>query len=387
MEKRDGKKKIAVLAVACLLLGAGIGSGGMAFKYRDELKFAEKFKILAETDKFMTEKKAKMNRADEMDELVVNGYLSAYDKYSYFYIDSVMRNRMNLTNGSPSLISCGYQVDLNEDGMLYISYVEPESAAEQQGLCEGDIILKINENDLINGVEGHVKELMGKDGTMMTLKILRGTEEKTIEFRRVILKENNTRGLTAEIIEDDILYISISSIGFDLDMTFNEKAVPLVKDARGIILDLRNNPGGGSGAAVEVADRFIGESESVDYYYTGETTSESTNDSESDIKLPVVVLCNEKTASAAEVLLALLMQYGENVKSVGMKTVGKGVFQEDDVIGSNGVIHYTAGYYTVGEWECYNGKGIEPDITVEMDAALIGTDEDIQLQKAIELLG
>ena len=99
---------------------------------------------------------------------------------------------------------------------------------------------------------------------------------------------------------------------------------------------------------------------------------------------PVVLLTNEKTASAAEIFTALLKQY-DDATIVGTNTFGKGIFQNVATFHRN-VIHYTDGYFKVGDWDCWQGVGIAPDIDVEMDSALIGTSEDVQLQKALELL-
>ena len=70
-----------------------------------------------------------------------------------------------------------------------------------------------------------------------------------------------------------------------------------------------------------------------------------------------------------------------------MNTFGKGIYQYDETLSNGGVLHYTAGYYTVGDWECYQGTGIAPDIEVPMDSSLIGTDDDVQLKKCLDLLG
>lgn len=141
------------------------------------------------------------------------------------------------------------------------------------------------------------------------------------------------------------------------------------------------------GEAVQFADYFVGEASLQKNYYTGKTETLKTSDSSGDIDKPVVVLINEKTMSAAEIAAAFLKQYGKDVKLVGQKTFGKGIFQLEEELSDGGKLHYTAGTYTVGDWECYQGKGIEPDVAVEMDPSYIGTDKDVQLKKALELLG
>ena len=99
----------------------------------------------------------------------------------------------------------------------------------------------------------------------------------------------------------------------------------------------------------------------------------------------VVLLVNNNTASSAEIFTAALKQHIE-VTIVGENTRGKGVYQIVNLLDNGDQFKYTAGTYTVGDWECYQGVGIAPDVEVPMDRELIGTDDDIQLKKALELL-
>ena len=127
---------------------------------------------------------------------------------------------------------------------------------------------------------------------------------------------------------------------------------------------------------------FIGESQTVLQAQSELDEIYETND-EILYDVPIAVLINENTASAAEILTALLKQYGD-ATLVGMNTFGKGVYQNKGIFYGNSV-RYTEGYYTVGDWEDYHGKGIKPDVEIDMDSDYIGTDKDIQLEKALEL--
>lgn len=380
-------KKTVMLSAVCLLIGAGAGAGGMWLKNKDDIEFAKKFSSLADVDRVMTEKKAKMNRSDKMEELVINGYLSSYDKYTRYYVDNVLNNRINITNKMPCLPGCGYQVDVDDDGQLYIAYVEPGSTAEEQGLQEGDIILKIDDSDLTKSVEDHVKELMGAKGTTMKLLLRRGSVNVTIDFVRKYETKEAEPGLTAKIIENNILYIKINYFDIDTDALFGGTVVPLIDKAEGVIVDLRGNSGGDGKAAVAVSDRFTGAGSMTRYYYKGGKESLYTVDSESDIKLPTIILVNERTASAAEIMTGFLKQYGDDVIVVGTDTFGKGIFQEEEYLANDATIYYTAGYFTVGDWDCWQDVGIKPDIAVDMEHSLIGTEDDVQMKKALELLG
>lgn len=380
-------KKTVMLSAACLFIGMGAGAGGMWLKNKDDIAFAKKFSVLADVDRIMTEKKAKMNRSDKMEELVVNGYLSSYDKYTRYYVDNVLNNRVNITNNMPCLPGCGFQIEIDDYGQLRIAFVEPGSTAEKQGLQEGDIILKIDENDLTKNIEDHVKDLMGAKGTTVKLLLRRGSANITVNFVRDYETKEAEPGVTAKMIENNILYIKINYFDIDTDALFGGTAVPFLEKAEGVIVDLRGNSGGDGKAAVAVSDRFTGAGSMTKYYYKGGKESLYTVDSEEDIKLPTIILVNERTASAAEIMTGFLKQYGSDVTVVGTDTFGKGIFQEEEYLEDDATIYYTAGYFTVGGWDCWQDVGIKPDIAVEMEHSLIGTEDDVQMKKALELLG
>lgn len=152
------------------------------------------------------------------------------------------------------------------------------------------------------------------------------------------------------------------------------------------IIDLRDNSGGETSTAVNVLGNFLGEKDICKmHYYNGETKTHKSDNTKCFDK-PVVILVNESTASASEIFTASMIKNYEDVTVIGTNTTGKGTFQSSARIKGEGSLKFTAGYYTVGDWECYQDIGIAPDIEVEMDSELIGTDEDIQLQAAIDYL-
>ena len=154
-----------------------------------------------------------------------------------------------------------------------------------------------------------------------------------------------------------------------------------------IILDLRNNGGGETEKTVEFVDEIIGDASMKLCYYNGNVEILQTHTDDKDINVPIIILVNGMSASSSEVVASFLKQYAD-ATLIGTNTYGKGVFQKNEAV-SNGTLHYTAGYFTVGDWECWQDKGIAPDIEVQMDydENIIGTDKDIQLQKALEILG
>lgn len=185
---------------------------------------------------------------------------------------------------------------------------------------------------------------------------------------------------------EDICYISYNHFEVAGSRIFLTAYEECDEKSKAYIIDLRGNTGGTTQVAANILGNFVGKRDICTLYsYNGEIeTYKSTDDKMFD--KPIVVLVDGGTASSSEIFAATLKQYYPEATLIGMNTKGKGVFQQFDRIDDNATIRYTAGYYTVGEWECYQDIGIAPDIEVEMDSQLIGTDEDVQLQAAIDYL-
>lgn len=185
----------------------------------------------------------------------------------------------------------------------------------------------------------------------------------------------------------DICYINSNHFSLDGVQGFI-KAFKECPDAEGFIVDLRNNMGGYTDYSMSALGNFIGSCNIGKYHYhdgSEETISTGTAEKKTDKK--VVILVNEKTASSSEIFVSAMKQFYNDAVIVGTRTFGKGVFQITTRTEKAEDVRYTAGYYTIGNWQCYDGIGIDPDIEIEMeyDPDIICTDEDIQLNKAIEL--
>lgn len=371
-----------------LCASAALGAGGMYLYNKDKIKSSDKYSLINECERFLKSEGVDLSEEADPKIAALKGYLEAYDdKYMFYSNGEHDESYLASLNSLSCLITCGYKVRLSEDGRIEVFSVSPGSAAEKQGLKTGDIIISIDGEDIAEkGIVPTALNLSGKDGTIMKLVIEREGVEIPLEFVRSNDYDRAIENVNISI-RDDVLYVSISNFDKYVPATFNGKIEELDEKYSRIIIDLRENLGGETSASVSFADKFIGKGYVELHHYNGENLTLWTNDNSDDYKLPIVILCNENTASAAEIFTALLKQYGENVTLVGTKTYGKGVFQYEHDLSNGGVLRYTAGYYTVGEWDCYHGVGIPPDVEVEMDRSLIGTDKDVQLEKAISLVG
>lgn len=315
---------------------------------------------------------------------MINGYLSGGgDKYTYYfeaYNADETETQTNYVNTAGTAAASGFQIGISEDGNILLTDVVSGLAADKQGLKTGDIITHIDGVSISEqGYENYANKILGKQDTEVNLTVRRDGKTFELLFRR----DNEIfREVEWEML-GDTAYIKIS--GFhDLSAANMSTAMSETGGAEKFIIDLRNNGGGQNEYAVQVIDYFADAGEFVTHDYNGEDYVYSTKDGAVDA--PVVILVNENTASAAEIFTSMCMQYGRNVTTVGTNTFGKGIFQKEETLSNGGKLHYTAGYFTAGDWECWQGIGIAPDITVEMDCALIGSADDIQFAKAIEIL-
>lgn len=191
-------------------------------------------------------------------------------------------------------------------------------------------------------------------------------------------------------VTDNIVYIRSDSFlmngiqGFT--HFFRDNPAP---ETDGYIIDLRNNMGGYTDYCLSILGNFLDQPLTVGeyHYYNGNSKDLNVSGYKNTNGEKVVILVNENTMSAAEIFTASMKQFYNDITVVGTKTYGKGTFQEYEYLPDDEQFKYTAGYYTIGDWQCYDGVGIAPDIEVAMDynPDIICTDDDIQLQTAFDL--
>lgn len=311
------------------------------------------------------------------------------DPYSQYYTEEELNELLEDTSGR----FYGIGVYINTaDG--YITVVSPirNTPAEEAGLLPGDRIIKVDGTELSGDKPDEASKLIkGEKGTSVTLTILRIEDDKPHTFDvDVVRDEINVTTVESEIIEDEILYISISQFN---DNTYNEfvEATKLIdSNIKGMILDLRSNPGGLLNVSTKVADVLLPEGL---VYYTQSKSGEISDRGYSDdnmIDLPIVTLINGGSASASEIVAGALRDYDKTLL-VGEKTFGKGVVQSINRFSSNDGIKLTISEYFTPNGVQIHEKGIEPDVKEILDdnTLLIGIEnleEDNQLQKGIEEL-
>jgi len=273
------------------------------------------------------------------------------------------------------------------DKLLTVIAPLKDSPAENAGILSGDKILEVDGEEIIGmSIDRAVNLIRGEKGTKVLLTIARdGLDElKDIEVIRdtIILKT-----VEWEIKESDIVYLKISQFKEDTTFELDDKIGEILSaDPHGIIIDLRNNAGGYVHTVKEVAGRFLDHGEVVFIEdYGNEKNIHKTMGDKRFFDVPIVVLINEGSASASEILAGALRD-NMGVKLVGKKTFGKGSVQELKHLKDGSSIKITVAEWLTPNGTVINNNGVEPDFDVEMSFEDYENDRDPQLERAIEIL-
>ena len=261
------------------------------------------------------------------------------------------------------------------------------SPAEKAGLLSGDKVLKVDETEIIGmNIDEAVSIIRGEKGTMVKLTVRRdGLHElKEIEIIRDIIKIETVEW---ELKSGNIAYIRISQFKEETIDEFDSQIDDIiVNDPKGIIVDLRNNPGGYVSTLENIASRFLDNGDVIfieDFGDKRDVYKASGNNKFNNI--PVVVLINEGSASASEIFAGALRD-NKDAKLVGKTTFGKGLVQEMQDLKDGSALKITvAKWLTPNEFDI-NKDGIEPDYEVEMTLEDYELDRDPQLEKAMDIL-
>lgn len=318
----------------------------------------------------------------------IRGMMDALgDKQTYYMDPDVYERQTSFLQGR-EYEGIGAYVDLDGEYMTIISPISG-SPADQAGLRPGDKIIAIDGEDM-TGVapeEAHLK-VLGPAGTTVALTISREGESEPLEITitRAHIVEKSAEG---KMLRDGIAYIDINTFGDKTTAEFQSTLDNLLKEnPRGIIIDLRNNGGGYLHTSVEVASEFIDEGVVLyEQYGDGKRDVYDASGNGRATDLPIVVLMNEGSASASEILAGALQDYGR-AKLVGLQSYGKGSVQIWFPLSSNeGAARVTIAKWLTAKERAIDGVGLTPDVYVECsECTLEPTENDIQVQAAIETL-
>lgn len=264
----------------------------------------------------------------------------------------------------------------DNDGNFVVVEVSADSPAEKAGIKAGDYIIEVD-GKTYDDMELMANSIRGEEGSSVTVKYLRGDEEKEVTMTR---EEIVQKSVEYEMLDNNIGYIKLTSFISSSYDDFKAALEDLEKDgAEGIVLDIRDNGGGLVDTCIDIADEFLDEGV-VTYVEdkNGERTEYKSEDGKTSLK--TVVLTNENSASCSEILAAALQDNGYDI--VGQKTFGKGVIQSTMELKDGSALKLTIMQYFSPDGDEIQDKGVTPDHEVEDNEETSG---DEQLDEALSL--
>lgn len=315
----------------------------------------------------------------------VNGVMqSLKDPYSTFFNPSDAQKFSEDLNGNFGGV--GMEIGIKKDQLIVIAPLKGNPAYEV-GLKAGDLILKINATSTAGmDVDSAVKLIRGDVGTNVDLLISREGWKEPKDFN---IKRANVLVPTLdwEMKEGNIAYIQLYNFNSNAGSLFYNAALSaLLQGTKGVVLDLRNNPGGFLDVANEIAGWFMDRGSVIvkEDFRSGEENVMRSNGPSALANVPVVVLVNGGSASASEILAGAL-QDDRGIKLIGEKTFGKGSVQEIEELKDGSTMKISIAEWLTPNGRHINKKGIDPDIAVKIDPNSTST-VDIQLNKALEVI-
>ncbi|GLI50583.1 hypothetical protein TSYNTROOL_06690 [Tepidanaerobacter syntrophicus] len=408
MRKNNWKhiSRIAILCLAISLFSFFIGTtvGGKQLRevnakndastlltqVKDEHD-SQDLKAVSEVIQIVKDKYIKDVEMETLTSGAIKGVIDSLgDPYSVFMNKKEFQDFILSLEGSLSGVGIVLGIDDSTQDIIVVSPIKG-SPAQKAGILPGDIIVKVNDTELsgktLDEAAGMIR---GEKGTKVTLYIKRNQNSDLIKLELV---RDDIRISTVDYnIVDDAAKIGYIRISFFDSQTYNDFKTALdalqKQKIRGLVIDLRDNPGGSLDETVKIADEILGEGLIV---YTegknGNRLGEYFSD-ESKASVPITVMVNENSASASEILAGAIQDHKAG-KLVGAKTFGKGSVQEVFSLEDGSGMKITIAKYYLPSGRCIDGKGIEPDFSVKnpegSNSFDLSKEKDAQLLKAIEV--
>lgn len=326
---------------------------------------------------------------EELEEGLYRGMMDALDDpYSVYYTTDELNSLMDQTQGIYYGVGAYVSID-TATSLPKISGIIEGTPAEEADLRANDLIYKVD-GQSTQGLELSevVALIKGPEGTTVTLTLVRDGENDYIE-KVVARRKVESPTVKYEMLDDQMAYVQITE--FD-EVTVDQFADALAtvkgSDAKGMILDLRGNPGGNLSAVVDIGRMILPKGLIVYTEDKAGTRKEYKCDGLREWKLPLVVLVDGNSASAAEILSGAIQDYKLGTL-VGTTTFGKGIVQQIFSLGDGSAVKMTISSYYTPNGRNIHGTGIEPDVVCEFDGETYYSTEDHydnQLEKAKEEL-
>ena len=369
---------VAVAATVVTLALTNQGSVTPAYDKLDQLRALIGARFIGEVDEKAIEDAAASAMVEALGDRWSH-YMTVEDYAAY---QEQMKN---------AYVGVGMTVQLNEDGYVRVLRVEAGGPAEEAGVLAGDELIAVEGQDIrdwdIDETKNHVR---GEAGTQVQLTFRREGETVILAVERRLVQTQVAR---YEMLEDNIGLVTI--VNFDsrcADETIAAIEALLQQGAEALIFDVRNNPGGYKEELVKILDYLLPEGDLFHSVLYNGTQEVDTSDAKC-LDIPMAVLANGNSYSAAEFFAAALVEY-EAATYVGQPTTGKGRFQTTFQLADGSAATISIGAYTTPKGVDLTDVGLTPDVLVELDDEMVleiyygnvPASEDPQIQKAVEIL-
>ena len=389
MKNKKGFLQGALCGALAMLLVAGLVSCGLKMKDSGSGKDA----FDGSTQKKVSELKELIDQnymgdVDEkqLEEGIYKGFISGLDDpYSVYYDEEETKYLYETTEGEYQGIGAVLSQNMNT-GIITLVQIYDDSPAMKAGLKDNDILYKVNGEE-VTGVEltEVVSHIKGEKGTTVEMTVLRGAdnEEVTVTATRDTVEAQTVK---YRMMDGQIGYVSVS----EFDSVTYDQYQKALKDLegqgmKGLVVDLRNNPGGNLNTVCDMLDLMLPKGLIVYTEDKDGNRQEASSDDENQFTLPLAVLVNGNSASASEIYAGAIQDYGIG-DIVGTQTYGKGVVQQIFYLKDDTCVKLTIAKYFTPKGRSINGKGITPDVEVEYEADENNPEADNQLDKAVETI-
>jgi len=328
------------------------------------------------------------DKVDEevLQESIIKGYVAGLgDPYSVYYNEAETKSLMESTSGEFGGIGVVITQEI-ETQIITLTTVYEDSPGEKAGLCDGDILYKVDGEEVTGqDLDTVVSKIRGEKGTTVEITVLRGdaSEEHTCIVTRDIIEVNT---VAYEMKEQNIGYILVS--GFEA-VTYHQFEAALKEltnqGMQSLVIDLRNNPGGNLSTVCDMLDLILPKGTIVSTKDKNGKGDVITSDDEHQLSIPMAVLINGNSASASEIFAGAIQDYGVGTL-VGTTTYGKGIVQNVYGLPDGTSLKLTTSEYFTANGRNIHGIGIEPDVKVEYVYDEEHPEADNQLEAALECL-
>ena len=327
---------------------------------------------------------------EEKMEGIYKGLMSSTnDKYTDYYSPKEFKDLMVTMEGDYGGIGATLSQDKVTKEVSVVEVYEGSPAA-RAGLERGDIVISVDGHlGTDESLDDFVQRIRGEEGTSIEMVYKRDDQEKTIEITR---EEVIVPSVSHRMLDDKIGYIRISSFVNGTQKDFEDALADLQSQGmQGIVFDMRDNGGGMVDSVVAILDDILPAGTVVYTMDKSGKREDYTSDDAKKIDIPVTVLVNENTASAAEIFTGAIRDFNYGT-IIGTNTFGKGIVQSTVPLSDGSAVKITVATYYTPSGECIHEKGIKPDIELEFSYADENPTEydelkDNQVQKAMEVLG